>query len=173
MNLLTLEGPALPSFCNSWIPALPLALDAPASASWGRHLCRCGHRRASTPDLKPQVWVNPRWATAGAQWARKDGAVTLLLPRQVQGPGVGGRVFSGSGHPELLGLLTMSLILPTRHSGTSVLGQWGSSMSASLPSRSSSRYCPVNTSHDDLSYHYLVFPSLSQPSSESKTWQSY
>ena len=173
MNLLTQEELALPSFCNSWTPALPLALDAPASASWGHCLHRCGHKRASTPDLKPQVWANPRRATAGAQGARKDGAVTLLLPRQVQGPGVGGCVCFGSGGPELLGLVTVSLILPTRPSGTSVPGQWGSSVSSSPLSRSSSRYCPVNTCHNALSYHYLVFPSLSQPSSESKAWQSY
>ena len=173
MNLLTRKGLALPSFCDSRTPTLPLALDAPASASRGRRLHRCGHRRASTPDLKPQVWVNPRRVTAGAQGARKDRAVTLLLPRQAQGPRAGGHVCSGPGGPELLGLLTVSLILPTRPSGTSVPRQWGSSMSSSLLSRSSSRYCLVNTSHDALSYHYSVFPSLSQPSSESKAWQSY
>ena len=161
MNLLTGKGLALPSFCNSRTPALPLALDAPASASRGRRLHRCGHRRASTPDLKPQVYANPRRVTAGAQGARKDGAVTLLLPRQVQGPGAGGHVCSGPGGPELLGLLTVSLILPTRPSRTSVPGQWGSSMSSSPLSWSSSRYCRVNTNQDALSYHYLVFPSLS------------
>ena len=161
MNLLTHKGLALPSFCNSQTPALPLALDAPASASRGRRLHRCGHRRASTPDLKAQVWANPRRVTAGAQGARKDGAVTLLLPRQAWGPGAGGPVCSGPGGPELLGLLTVSLILPTRPSGTSIPGQWGSSVSSSQLSWSSSRYCPVNTSHDALSYHYLVFPSLS------------
>ena len=112
MNLFTPKGLALPSFCDSRTPALPLALDAPASASRGRCLHRCGHRRASTPDLKPQVYANPRRVTAGAQRARNDGAVTLLLLRQVQGPGAGGRVCSGPGGPELLGFLTVSLILP-------------------------------------------------------------
>ena len=173
MNLFTRKGLALPSFCDSRTPALPLALDAPASASRGRRLHRCGHRRASSPDLKAQVWANPRRVTAGAQGARKDGAVTLLLPRQARGPRAGGHVCSGPGGPELLGFLTVSLILPTRPSGTSIPGQWGSFVSSSPLSRSSSRYCPVNTSHHALSYHYLVFPSLSQPSSKSKTWQSY
>ena len=170
MNLFTRKRLALPSFCDSRTPALPLALDAPASASRGRRLHRCGHRRASTPDLKAQVWANPRQATAEAQGARKDGAVTLLLLRHAQGPGAGGRVCSGPEGPELLGFLTVSLILPTRHSGTSIPGQWGSFVSSSPLSRSSSRYCPVNTNHHALSYHYLVFPSLSQPSSESKAW---
>ena len=160
MNLFTRKRLALPSFCDSRTPALPLALDAPASASQGRRLHRCGHRRASTPDLKPQVWANPRWATAGAQGARKDGESHSSCRGRRGAPG-----------QEVLSALVLEALsssdfwlcpwfFPPGLPGPQ-FRDWGSSMFSSPLSRSSSRYCPVNTSHDALSYHYLVFPSLS------------
>ena len=161
MNLLTHKGLALPSFCNSQTPALPLALDAPACASRGRRLHRCGHRRASTPDLKPQVWANPRWATAGAQGARKDRESHSSCRSRRRAPG-----------QEVVSALVLEALSSSNFSlcpwsfSPGLLGPpfWDNEAPPCLPHRSLdplSRYCPVNTSHDALSYHYLGFSSLS------------